>query len=169
MLSRVSAKAKSAQLQIRVSSREKAAIQRAARTAGMDMSAYVLDKVLPQPARRFDGLVRQLAGSRQPAFALAEINDFLSACAVSEFQAAVAEPPRARPGVEWANYLAAMIEYGAGRRGVPVPSWVRDIPPLERPLFGSELPSLRLYLLAHSPAPFRRRNIFIDATLGDRV
>jgi hypothetical protein len=29
--------------------------------------------------------------------------------------------------------------------------------------------SLRLYLLTHSPAPFRRRNIFIDASVGSRV
>ncbi|MGH7310893.1 MAG: plasmid mobilization protein, partial [Candidatus Rokuibacteriota bacterium] len=41
------ASAKSAQLQIRVSPAEKAAIQRAARRAGLDMSAYVLTRVLP--------------------------------------------------------------------------------------------------------------------------
>jgi len=29
--------------------------------------------------------------------------------------------------------------------------------------------SLRLYLLTHSPAAFRRRNIFIDATVGAQV
>jgi hypothetical protein len=40
---------------------------------------------------------------------------------------------------------------------------------LTEPVFGSELQSLRLYLLTHSPPPFRARNIFIDATLGDRV
>jgi hypothetical protein len=36
-------------------------------------------------------------------------------------------------------------------------------------VFGSDLQNLRLYLLTHSPPPFRRRNIFIDSTLGDRV
>ena len=38
---------KSAQLQIRVSPAEKAAIERAAHRAGLDMSAYVLARVLP--------------------------------------------------------------------------------------------------------------------------
>jgi len=32
-----------------------------------------------------------------------------------------------------------------------------------------ELLGLRLHLLTHSPAPFRRRNIFIDASVGARV
>jgi hypothetical protein len=36
-------------------------------------------------------------------------------------------------------------------------------------VFGSELQSLRLYLLTHSPPPFRARNIFIDSSLGDRI
>jgi hypothetical protein len=40
---------------------------------------------------------------------------------------------------------------------------------LPQPVFGSELKALRLHLLTNSPPAFRRRNIFIDATLGDRV
>jgi len=51
----------------------------------------------------------------------------------------------------------------ARRRG---PGWTRAIAPLSEPMFGSELQSLRLYLLAHSPPPFRVRNIFIDSTLA---
>ena len=43
------------------------------------------------------------------------------------------------------------------------------IAPLASPVFGSKLESLRLYLLTHSPPPFRRRNIFIDASIGARV
>jgi hypothetical protein len=68
-----------------------------------------------------------------------------------------------------ANYVAAMVEYACARRGVAPPAWTGAIPPLVEPVFGSALTSLRLYLLTHSPAPFRRRNIFIDATVGDRV
>jgi hypothetical protein len=36
-------------------------------------------------------------------------------------------------------------------------------------VFGSDLQSLRLHLLTHSPPPFLARNIFVDATLGDRI
>jgi hypothetical protein len=36
-------------------------------------------------------------------------------------------------------------------------------------VFCSSLQSLRMHLLTHSPPPFRRRNIFIDSSLGQRV
>jgi hypothetical protein len=62
-----------------------------------------------------------------------------------------------------------MVEYACARHSVAVPEWTRSILPLAEPVFGSELQSLRLYLLTHSPPPFRARNIFIDSTLGDRV
>lgn len=165
----MSAEPKTAQLQIRVSPREKMAIQRAARRAGMDMSAYILDRVLPEPAKRFAALVEQLAAAERPAFALAAMNDFLSQCTAGELTAAVANAPQATLVPLPRNYLAAMVEYATARHGMSPPPWTRAVPPLEQPWFGSELESLRLYLLTHAPAPFRRRNIFIDATLGDRV
>lgn len=159
---------KSAQLQIRVSPAEKAAIQRAARQAGLDMSAYVLDRVLPAPARRFQDLAaacRDVEGAR---FALAELNSWLAGLSAGEIREAVASPPHGLTPY-LANYVAAMVEYACGRCGVPPPAWVRAVAPLAEPVFGSALISLRLHLLTHSPAPFRRRNIFIDATVGARV
>ena len=62
-----------------------------------------------------------------------------------------------------------MIESACEKRGVPVPGWTHAIAPLSEPAFGSTLQSLRLHLLTHSPAPFRRRNIFIDSSLGAQV
>lgn len=165
----MSAEPKTTQLQIRVSPREKALIQRAARRAGLDMSVYILERLLPEPATRFAALVGQLAAADRPAYALAAMNDFLSQCAAGELTAAIANAPQAALTPLLRNYLAAMVEVAAARHGLSPPTWVRAIPPLEQPWFGSELESLRLYLLTHSPAPFRRRNIFIDATLGDRV
>jgi hypothetical protein len=49
------------------------------------------------------------------------------------------------------------------------PSWTGEVRPLEKPVFGSSLKSLRLHLLRHSPVAFRSRNIFIDSSIGDRV
>jgi hypothetical protein len=49
------------------------------------------------------------------------------------------------------------------------PSWTRDVAPLDQPVFGSSLESLRLHLLMNSPPAFVERNIFIDANVGDRV
>jgi hypothetical protein len=68
--------AKTTQLQIRVSKREKSAIQGAAKRAGLDMSTYVLSRVLSAPAARFQELVEASAGPAPP-FALAELNSIV--------------------------------------------------------------------------------------------
>jgi hypothetical protein len=158
---------KSGQMQIRVSPAQKAAIRGAARRAGLDMSAYVLARLLPAPARRFQDLTEACAG-RDERFALAELNSWLAGLGAGELQAAVASPPpRLTPFL--ANYVAAMTEEACAKAGIAPPSWVRGTAPLAEPVFGSALMSLRLHLLSRSPAAFRRRNIFIDAGLGSRV
>lgn len=164
----MSAAAKSGQIQIRVSPAQKAAIRRAARRAGLDMSAYVLARLLPAPARRFQELTEACADSGDARFALAELNSWLASLGAGELQEAVSSPPPRRAPY-LANYIAAMTEYACVKHGVAPPSWVRATVPLTEPVFGSALMSLRLYLLTHSPAPFRRRNIFIDASVGSRV
>jgi hypothetical protein len=160
---------KSAQLQIRVSPAEKAAIRHAARRAGLEMSAYVLARVLPVPARRFHELTGACADPEGARFALAELSAWLATLGAAELQETVASPPPAPLAPYLANYVAAMVEYTCAQRGVAPPAWTRAVVPLTEPVFGSGLMSLRLYLLTHSPAPFRRRNIFIDASVGSRV
>ncbi len=160
---------KTAQMQIRVSANEKNVIQRAAARAGMDMSAYVLARVLSIPAAQFRDCVRDCADSASPGFALAELNSLLSDLSAGELGDAVGTPPPPGLPAFLANYIAAMVEYACARRAVAVPHWTRSIAPLPEPAFGSELQSLRLHLLTHSPPPFRVRNIFIDSSLGDRI
>ena len=65
--------------------------------------------------------------------------------------------------------VVAMVEVAAHQKGIQVPTWTQEIAPLPQPYFGSSFKNLQLYLLAHSPVPFRRRNIFIDATIGERI
>lgn len=160
---------RSKQLQIRVSPAEKDAIRRAAEYAGMDMSGYVLGRALPTPAMRLQECIEDSAGPAPPSFGLAELNTLLSRWTAAELRDAIAAPPTAALTPFLSNYIAAMIEQACERRSVRVPPWVRAIAPLPEPAFGSTLKSLRLHLLTHSPPPFRRRNIFIDATLGSRV
>jgi uncharacterized protein (DUF1778 family) len=160
---------KLSQLQIRVSEREKSAIRAAAERAGMDMSAYVLSRTLSMPERQFQDSLAALNGPHAPSFALAELNSRLSELAAAELREATRSAPAVELSPFLANYVAAMVETACERRGLRVPGWVRSIPPLASPAFGSSLQRLRLHLLTHSPAAFRRRNIFIDATLGDRV
>lgn len=165
----MTSQAKTAQLQIRVSPAQKAAIGRAARAAGLDMSSYVLQQLLPPAAARFASLVRAATDDDAGRFVLAELNAFLAGLAAGELAAAVAPAPPGSLSPSRANYVAAMVEYACGRAGIPPPAWTRAIPPLARPEFGSSLESLRLHLLRSSPPPFRRRNLFIDASVGDRV
>ncbi|HUL46204.1 MAG TPA: DUF1778 domain-containing protein [Steroidobacteraceae bacterium] len=161
--------AKLSQLQIRVSEEEKSAIRAAAERAGMDMSSYILSRALSMPEREFQESVRALKGPDAPSFALAEINSLLTRVSAAELREAVASAPPVELSPFLANYVAAMVEVACEMRALRLPAWVRSIPPLDRPVFGSTLQRLRLYLLTHSPAAFRRRNIFIDASLGDRV
>jgi Protein of unknown function (DUF1778) len=160
---------KTEQMQIRVSPQEKAAIQRAASRAGMDMSAYILAKVLPDSAADFRNRVKDCVGSESPGFALAELNSLLASLTAAELRDAVAAPLPSELPPFLANYIAAMVEYACAKRDIAIPAWTRSVAPLADPFFGSELQSLRHYLLTHSPAPFRSRNIFIDSTVGDRV
>jgi hypothetical protein len=160
---------RSEQLQIRVSPAEKDAIRRAAEHAGMDMSAYVLGRALPAPAMQLQACVEACAGPAPHSFGLAELNALLSSWTATELRDAIALPPPTALTPFLSNYIAAMLEQACERRSVRVPGWVRAIAPLSEPNFGSALQSLRLHLLTHSPPPFRRRNIFIDSTLGDRV
>jgi uncharacterized protein (DUF1778 family) len=157
------------QLQIRVSEAEKSAIRAAAKRAGMDMSTYVLNCVLPLPAQEFRSAVTALSEPGRASFALADLNSLLSNLTATELRDAVASAPEVDLSAFLANYVSAMVETACARHGIPVPAWARRIPPLDAPVFGSDLISLRLHLVTHSPAAFRRRNIFIDSSIGDRL
>lgn len=161
---------KTAQLQIRVSAAEKAAIQQAAARSGMSVSRYLLSLALSVPAAQFQDAVAACAKpGAESAYALAELNSFLTALSAAELPAAVSVSPTCTLNPFIANYVAAMVEVVCARHATLAPAWTRAIPPLTEPSFGSTLQNLRLHLLTHSPAPFRRRNIFIDSTLGAQV
>jgi hypothetical protein len=161
--------AKLGQLQIRVSAREKAAIQTAARRAGMDMSAYVLARVLPESGSRSRALLDRMNSPATRKLALAEFSSWLNELSGMElaeavdFQLAESLPPEVR------NYVAAMVELACARQRIAVPAWTRDVAPLREPHFASTLLGLRLHLLRHSPPPFRRRNLFVDTSVGGQV
>jgi uncharacterized protein (DUF1778 family) len=160
---------KTAQLQIRVSTAEKRAIQLAAKRAGIGVSAYVLNRLLPAAMERFQKCVEATSNESTLSFALAELNSFLSELTPGEMRDATAAAPSTPLNSYIANYIAAMVEYGCARVSIAPPPWTRAIEPLRDPVFATNLQSLRLHLLMRSPPPFRRRNIFIDSSLGARV
>ena len=161
--------AKLSELQGRVSEAQKTVIRRVAEQAGMDMSAYMLSRVLPAPASAFQEAVTALSGVAEPSFALAALNALLSGFTAEELRQAVAAAPHAQCSPFLANDVAAMTETACALRSVPVPAWVQSTEALTDSVFGSTLPLLRLSLLTRSPAPFRRRNIFIDSSVGAQV
>lgn len=160
---------KSQQLQIRVSTAQKAALKRRARTAGMGVSAYVLSVLLPDERDRLGEIVGMLRNEDERRFALAELNDFLHGLSATHFEAAVGGASLDGLPALTQNYIAAMVELAAAQKGVAPPTWVRTIPALETPYFATSMKSLRLHLLVSSPVPFRRRNLFVDSSVGARV
>ena len=124
----------------------------------------------PAPFTRFQCLIRHLAGPEtQRRFVFADIHDLLANLRPDEFSDVVRHGPDVALSPFRANYLCGMVEYAAGLKGVRPPSWTADVAPLKDPWFGTDLKNLRLHLLTNSPAPFRRRNIFIDSSIGTRV
>lgn len=160
---------RSSQLQIRVTPEQKEALKRLASRAGLDMSAYVLSRALPEARMRLARLLAALGGDEEPGFALAELNDLLTGLGAGELAGAVEDADLAGLSPYLRNYVAAMVELAAHRLNVLPPAWVRDVEPLETPHFATPLAGLRPYLLRASPVPFKRRNLFIDSSLGDRV
>lgn len=160
---------KTAQLQIRVSPEQKRALRRLARQAGTDMSSWILERVLPAEGARFQSLTAGLISPAHKATAMAELADFLRELPSGAFARATIEPPRAALDAATLNHLAAMVDRAAMYRKLDPPAWTSEAPVPSEPAFGSALLSLRLHLLTTAPVAFRRRNIFVDSSMDERV
>ncbi|MFV1994182.1 MAG: hypothetical protein ACC661_02000 [Verrucomicrobiales bacterium] len=160
---------KTEQLQIRLSREEKQAIKRLAAKGGESVSRWVLKTLLPRGGLEFQAIISRLGRGESESHTISALNDFLTSLSRVEFKGAVKEAPRSKLPTLWANHIAAMVEQRAHQLGLNAPGWLNEVEPLWEPYFGTELQSLRPYLLSVSPPPFRRRNIFIDSSVGDRV
>lgn len=161
--------AKSAQLQIRVTHKQKVQLKRLAAAAGQGVSAYVLARALPQPDLSFTRMIASLASFPDPKFPLAELNDLLSSLTAAQLAEATQHAELSRLSPLLQNYVAAMVEQASAKANVPPPAWTAKVEPLASPYFATPLSALRLHLLRSSPVPFRRRNIYVDSSVGDRV
>ncbi|VAX07165.1 hypothetical protein MNBD_GAMMA26-1441 [hydrothermal vent metagenome] len=162
-------KHKTAQLQIRVSPQEKEAIRLAAHREDSDISSYVLRRLFTPRCEEFRCLVEGLSETADGSYAYAAINDFLSSLGRDEFSLVVAQVPSIQLNEDDWNYLAAMVEHAAHQKQLSAPAWTKNIAPVLMPVFATQLVNLRLALLLNAPPAFRRRNIFVDASIGDRV
>jgi len=160
---------KTQQLQIRVSPEQKGAIQRRAERAGQDLSTYVLARVLSDGISRFAEILHGLGDAGESRFWLAELNDLLAGLTPVEFGSALEVAELRDLSRYQQNYVAAMVEHAAHQKGIDPPRWTRAIEPLEEPRFAVPFASLRPHLLSAAPLAFKRRNLFIDSSIGDRV
>jgi uncharacterized protein (DUF1778 family) len=158
-------------VQIRVTPAEKARLRRLAEAAGRDISSYVLARALPPNRLRFRELMEILEGEGDAGtrLALAELNDFLAELAPVESEDALADADLSPLSPFVAAYVAAMVEVACHGKGAAPPPWTGRVPALPVPWFASPLRGHRLHLLRTSPVPFRRRNLFVDASIGARV
>ena len=163
---------KTEQLQIRVSSELKANIRKRASAANMDMSEWVLAALFPPVAREFQHLCAEIVKQGQSSnrfCVFAALSDFLQRLDSDELVRATLDQPDAKLDELSFNYVAAMVELACHRKKIKPAAWLHDAEGLSEPYFGSPLLSLRLYLLAHALVPFKKRNIFIDSSVGDRL
>ena len=159
--------ARTSQLQIRVTSAEKAALKRLAGAAGESVSSYVLGRVLPSAeldlVQLYGRLVEMGVDHRAT---LSELEQTLGRLTGSELADRVPAPEEGTLSPVLLNCVAAMVEAAAQRRGVDPPRWASETTPLARPHFGWTLRSLRPHQIRVSPVVFKRRNIFFDPARG---
>ena len=162
---------KTEQLQIRVSPEVKLAIRKRAQAANMEMSEWILDVLFPKATREFQHLVADVAKQKPPKrfYAFAALNDFLHGLEPETLAQAIADRIEIKLDAFAFNYIAAMVELACHQKKIPPPVWVEEAEGLSKPYFGSTMLSLRFYLLINAPVPFKKRNIFIDSSIGDRL
>lgn len=161
---------KSTWLQLRVSPDEKSRIRAAADAAGLDLSTFVLSKVLRPDVSEFDGYIAWMLEAPDSHVPLAECVDYLQTLPAARGAELAAKPLRfdELPPLRQ-NEVCAWIEHRAALWGVHPPAWVMDVPALSHPYFAGGLMNLRPYHLVVSPLVCRRRNIFQERALGGRL
>lgn len=159
-------------IQIRVSTEEKELIRSRAKQAHLEMSEWILQSIIPNPQAKFLSLLARLKrvqDSKERNFVINEIAVFLHRLSSEELHRAVSNPLEVGLNNLMDNYIAAMIEQTCVAKKIIAPVWLSEKTGVAEPFFGVEFFAVRLYLLSVSPPSFRKRNIFIDASIGDLV
>lgn len=94
----------------------------------------------------------------------AALREFARSVVVRKDPALIRRKPVATGIAAYDAYLAGMAEAVALEMGWEIPAWTDDANRVLRtPYFGNAPGGMRIPLLAESPVPFRKRNIFVDA------
>ena len=126
---------------------------------------------LSYPIHSIAEVTAQIDQGEDPWFALGGFLHDWWCDAKDHRQELIAEPPttlRTPEGKRWVALCAATVEELCARTGFPCPAWLNQHDyGLEQPWFYSSLPSQRDWLLATTPEPFQRRNVFIGGSVLD--
>jgi uncharacterized protein (DUF1778 family) len=163
---------KTTQVQIRLSFEQKESIRLAAERAGLDMSQWILSKIFSQPKARLLDILTQLKSvqhNKERSYVLNDFNAFLSSLDAQSLHDACGEDHKIKLDDLMANYVAAMIERAYFVKNLPSPKWLAEFDGVAEPFFASSIQAVRMHLLISSPPSFRRRNLFVDSSIGDLV
>ncbi len=144
-------------------------LKRAAAAAGRDVSTYVLVRAVPSDRIGFAELLALVREEADHRYVLAELNDFLAGLGLARLREVVGEADLASLSPFLKNYAAAMVEHASYPKGAQSPAWTRQVARFDVSRFAAPMNGFRLYLLRRSPVPFKRRNIFVDSSVGSRV
>lgn len=81
----------------------------------------------------------------------------------------IAEPPINRLDARLRALIAAMVETLCDEAGMAHPPWCAGVPALVRPWFVAGLENVKAMALVESPIHFRKRNVFVLASILERV
>jgi hypothetical protein len=130
-----------------------------------------MTSALPYPIHSIAEAVKQMDQGEDPWFALGGFLHDWWCDAKDARHDLISEPPvptQTPEGKRWAALCAAVVEELCLRSHFPCPVWVnRQDYILEEPWWYSADPSQREWLLATTPEPFQRRNIFIGGSVLD--
>lgn len=118
---------KTAQLQIRVTPRQKALIRQQAQAHGMDMTQWILTRSLPSRQETLHTVLAALAqGEQEPDLLFGDIFNLLKDLSAPEFSLTLARPPDIPLKDDHSDLLQAMVELAARQKGCLPPRWVRE-------------------------------------------
>lgn len=95
--------------------------------------------------------------------------EFVDAFRHSPGEELVMVPPSPQTGARITALLAATVEALCADQSIPIPWWCGGVGVLPEPWFVAGIENLKAIALVESPAPYRRRNIFVLANFLTRI
>jgi hypothetical protein len=131
----------------------------------------MMEVELPYPIHSIADAVARIDQGEDPWFALGCFLHDWWRYAADHRQDLISEPPTpaaTQKGRRWSAFCAAVVEELCSRTSLPYPAWTQhQAYVLDHPWYYYPQLSQRDWLLATTPKPFKRRNIFVGGSVLD--